>query len=71
MPANFRVPRFIGWLYDLAGVLIASIVQFLLSVGIIVSSVSKNKKNDFMLRKILMGYYPHCVYCKIFLDYYK
>lgn len=42
--ASFSVPRFIGWLYDLAGVPIASIIQFLLSAGLIISSIKALKK---------------------------
>lgn len=40
---SFSVPRFIGWLYDIVGVLIASIIQFVLSRALIITSVKALK----------------------------
>lgn len=38
---SFPVPRIIGWVYDLLGVFAGSIVQFIVSVLIIVTSLPK------------------------------
>jgi len=43
-PYSFKVPQFIGWLYDLIGILPASIVQLVLCFFIIFDSLPRKIK---------------------------
>lgn len=42
---SFPVPRFIGWLYDWIGILGASIVQLILSAGLVFISLPRKLKD--------------------------
>ncbi|MHC5373969.1 hypothetical protein ACYSNU_09195 [Enterococcus sp. LJL120] len=44
LPYSFQVPRFIGWLYDLVGVLPASIIQLVLCGLLFFEALPKRKK---------------------------
>ncbi|MDL2323923.1 hypothetical protein LJC61_02055 [Ruminococcaceae bacterium OttesenSCG-928-A16] len=41
---SFPVPRFIGWVYNLLGIIPGSVIQMVLSLAIIIASLPKKAK---------------------------
>ena len=46
LPASFKVPVIISWIYDIFGIVAGSIIQFIVSLILIITSFSKKEKDS-------------------------